>query len=73
MRTYSIVVDPDAESGFTVTVPSLPGCISQGETLEECVANAQEAIALYMGGPRCIGANPSRRRRPTHSCYLEWC
>lgn len=48
MRTYSIVVDPDSESGFTVTVPSLPGCITQGETLEECVANAQEAIALYI-------------------------
>jgi antitoxin HicB len=48
MRTYSIVVDPDPEGGFTVTVPSLPGCITQGETLEECVANAQEAIALYI-------------------------
>ena len=48
MRTYSIVVDPDPEGGFTVTVPSLPGCITQGETLEDCVANAQEAIALYI-------------------------
>ena len=48
MRTYSIVVDPDPEGGFTVTVPSLPGCITQGETLEECVANAKEAIALYI-------------------------
>ena len=48
MRTYSIVVDPDPEGGFTVTVPSLPGCITQGESIEECVANAQEAIALYI-------------------------
>ena len=48
VRTYSTVVDPDPEGGFTVTVPSLPGCITQGETIEECVANARETIALYI-------------------------
>jgi len=49
MRTYSIVVDPDPdEGGFTVTVPALPGCITQGETIEECLANANEAISLYL-------------------------
>ncbi len=35
MRTYSIVVDPDPdEGGFTVIVPALPGCVTQGETIE---------------------------------------
>lgn len=48
MRTYSIVVAPDLSGGFTVTVPALPGCITQGETLDECVKHAQEAIALYL-------------------------
>ncbi len=48
MRTYSIVVDPDPDGGYTVTVPALPGCITQGETIEECLANAQEAITLYL-------------------------
>lgn len=48
MRTYSIVVDPDPEGGYTVTVPALPGCITQGETVDECLANAKEAIALYL-------------------------
>ena len=49
MRTYSIVVDPDPDDGgFTVTVPALPGCITQGESIEECLANAREAIALYI-------------------------
>jgi len=48
MRTYSIVVDPDPDGGFTVTVPALPGCITQGETIEECLAHAQEAIELYI-------------------------
>lgn len=48
MRTYSIVLDPDPEGGFTVTVPALPGCITQGETIEECLAHAREAIELYL-------------------------
>jgi len=48
MRTYSIVVDPDSDGGFTVTVPALPGCINQGGTIEECLAHAQEAIELYI-------------------------
>jgi antitoxin HicB len=48
MRTYSIVVDPDSDGGYTVTVPALPGCITQAETIEECIAHAQEAIALYL-------------------------
>ncbi len=49
VRTYSIVVDPDSdEGGFTVTVPALPGCITQGETIDECIANAEEAISLYL-------------------------
>lgn len=47
-RTYSIVVDPDPAGGYTVTVPALLGCITQGETTEECIAHAQEAIVLYL-------------------------
>lgn len=47
-RTYSIVVDPDPDGGYTVTVPALPGCVTQGETTEECIAHAQEAIELYL-------------------------
>lgn len=48
MRTYSIVVDPGPNGGYSVFVPALPGCITQGETTEECIAHAQEAIALYL-------------------------
>lgn len=47
--TYTIVLDPDLdEGGYTVTVPALPGCVKQGETVAECIANAQEAISLYI-------------------------
>ena len=48
MRTYSIVLDPDRESGYTVTVPALPGCVTQGETVDDCLVNAREAIELYL-------------------------
>ena len=36
------------EGGYAVWVPSLPGCISEGETIDECLANIKEAIELYL-------------------------
>lgn len=51
LRRFTIVLTPDPdEGGFTVTVPSLPGCITEGDTYEEAIANAQEAIALHLEG-----------------------
>ena len=48
-RTYTVVLDPDpAEVGYTVTVPALPGVVTQGETIEQCIERAQEAIALHL-------------------------
>ena len=42
MRKYTIILEPDIdEGGYTVTVPALPGCITQGETIEECIQRAQ--------------------------------
>lgn len=43
-----IVLEPSEEGGFTAYVPSLPGCISEGETAEEATANIREAIELYL-------------------------
>ena len=43
-----IVLEPSEEGGYTVYVPSLPGCISEGETEEEALSNIQEAIELYL-------------------------
>ena len=44
----TIVLEPQEEGGFTAYVPSLPGCISQGETKEEATKNIKEAIELYL-------------------------
>jgi predicted RNase H-like HicB family nuclease len=44
----TIVLEPSDEGGFTVYVPALPGCISEGDTREEALANIREAIKLYL-------------------------
>ena len=43
-----VVLEPSNEGGFTAIVPALPGCISEGETRDEALANIREAIALYL-------------------------
>ncbi|MCK4639959.1 MAG: type II toxin-antitoxin system HicB family antitoxin [Candidatus Marinimicrobia bacterium] len=43
-----VILEPSSEGGYTVTVPSLPGCISEGDTKEEAISNIKEAIELYL-------------------------
>lgn len=43
-----VVLEPSDEGGYTVYVPALPGCISEGDTLEEALSNIREAIELYL-------------------------
>jgi predicted RNase H-like HicB family nuclease len=45
-----IILEPSDEGGFTALVPSLPGCISEGDTREEALLNVREAIDLYGSG-----------------------
>lgn len=46
---YTAVFEPDEKSGgFTVTVPALPGCISEGDNFEEALKNISEAASLYI-------------------------
>ena len=48
VRKYRVLLDPNELGGYTVTVPLLPGCISEGDTREEALANIREAIELYI-------------------------
>lgn len=43
-----VILEPSDDSGYTVYVPSLPGCLSEGETKTEALANIKEAIELYL-------------------------
>jgi len=48
-RTYTVILEPDPEvGGYTVFVPALPGCVTEGSTAEEALANVREAIALTL-------------------------
>jgi predicted RNase H-like HicB family nuclease len=43
-----VILEPSDEGGYTVYVPSLPGCISEGDTKEGALKNIREAIELYL-------------------------
>jgi len=43
-----IILEPSEEGGYTVFVPALPGCISEGDIKEEALKNIREAIELYL-------------------------
>ena len=45
---FKVLLEPSDEGGYTAYVPSLPGCISEGETVEDALDNIQEAITLYL-------------------------
>jgi len=66
MRKYTIILEPDTEGGgYTVTVPALPGCITQGETVQQCIERAQEAIAGYVESLAMAGEPvPEETERP---------
>lgn len=45
---YKILLNKEEEGGYMVTIPALPGCITQGDTIDEALAMAKEAIELYI-------------------------
>ncbi len=46
--TYKILLNHEPEGGYTVIVPTLPGCVTYGETIDEAVSMAKEAIEIYI-------------------------
>ena len=60
---FKVVLDPDPGGGYVVTCPSIPGCYSQGATVEEALENIREAIALCLEDMRASSEelpNPSQ-------------
>ena len=45
---FTVIFEKDQGGGFVVSVPALPGCISQGDTREEAMKNIREAVAVYV-------------------------
>ena len=52
---YTVLLEPEDGGGFVVSVPARPGCVSQGDTREEALANIREAVALYVEDCREAG------------------
>ena len=52
---YAVLLHPAAEGGFWAEVPALPGCLAQGETVEETLANVQEAAEAHLQALRNEG------------------
>jgi len=50
-----LILIPAEEGGFTAIVPSMPGCISEGDTREEAMANIREAAQLWLVAQRDLG------------------
>lgn len=64
---YRILLRKEPEGGYTVIVPSLPGCVTYGETVDEAIAMAREAIELYIEGMLARGEEV-----PTEEGLLEY-
>ena len=65
---YPVVIEPlskDDGGGFSAIVPDLPGCMSDGETPEEAIANVQDAILAWMEAASDMG-----RKVPAPSRHL---
>lgn len=52
---YTVMMEKNEEGGYTVTVPSLPGCISEGSDWDEALENIEEAIAGYVEVAKKLG------------------
>ncbi len=55
MLKYTVILVPEEEGGYSVEVPALPGCCTQGETREEAMVMAKEAIELYLESCKAEG------------------
>jgi len=64
---YKILLKKEPEGGFTVFVPSLSGCITYGNTIDEAIEKAKEAIELYIESLKAHG-----EEIPTEENMLEY-
>jgi predicted RNase H-like HicB family nuclease len=51
---YTVILEQEEDGGYVASVPTLPGCVSQGDSRDETLANIQEAIKLYIDD--CVGS-----------------
>jgi antitoxin HicB len=67
LLNYRVLLRKEPEGGLTAIVPSLPGCVTYGDTVEEAIAMAKEAIELYLESLKAHG-----EEIPTEEGTLEY-
>jgi antitoxin HicB len=71
--SYTVKIEPAEEGGYIASVPALPGCQTQGETYDEVVEMAGDAILCYVEGLAKHGLPvPVEKTRPTRSLRLDF-
>ena len=72
MRRYTVLLTQDPEDGgYTVTVPALPGCVTEGDTQEEALENAKDAIRLYLEDVEASGEPVPEEEAPPELATVE--
>lgn len=72
MRRYTLLLIPDPEDGgYTVRVPALPGLTTEGDTLEEAITNARDAIALWIKSAEKHGEPIPDEERPPQTITID--
>jgi len=67
LLSYRVLLRKEPEGGYTVIVPSLPGCVTYGGTIDEAISMAKDAIGLYLESLKA-----HRERIPTEEATLEY-
>ncbi len=68
---YPAVFDPNENGGYTVTFPDLPGCVTEGDTLDEALQMAARAMALHLYGMEQDGDEIPVPSEPARVCFPE--
>ena len=69
---YTILLEQDPDDGgYVVTVPDLPGCITQGDTIEEAIAMAKEAISLHIESLIALGKPVPQGRKHLQGITID--
>ena len=70
-REYTIVLTPEPEGGFTVTVPALPGYVGFAETEEEALALTEEGIRFHLESLKAEGQPIPEETKPPRVLVLK--
>ncbi len=70
MRRYTVLLTPEPEGGYSVRVPALPGCYSQGDSVAEALQHAQEAVELYLSVLKERGEPIPEEAEPTQAIQI---